>query len=84
MGYRVLPKVEDQIKRYQGEHRGERPLYLVMPSDDADHLIAEVRQARGFDQTTVVTELDGTKIIRHPALKPGELQLTDELPETGS
>jgi hypothetical protein len=56
MSSRVLPKVENEIRRYQGEHRGERPLYLVMASDEADHLMEEVRESKGYDANTMVTE----------------------------
>jgi hypothetical protein len=84
MNSRVLPKVENEIRRYQGEHKGERPLYVVMTSDEADNLMNELRESKGYDPGTMVTEFDGTRIVKHPALKPGEIQLTNELPETGS
>lgn len=84
MEYRILPKVEDQVKIYQGEHSGERPLFIVMPLDEADRLLHEVRVSRGYSEQTPVTEFDGMKIVRDIALKPGDIRFANELPETGS
>jgi hypothetical protein len=84
MEKRLLPQLENEIKRYQGEHRGERPLYIVMPSEDAERLVDEVRQASGYDEHVTVTEFNGSKIIRNAAMNSGEIQLTNELPEISS
>jgi hypothetical protein len=84
MNDRLLPKVQEQIRRYESDHRGERPLYVLMPDEDADRLMDEVRRDKGYDRETIVTEVDGMKIVKYPAAKPGQIQLTNELPETSS
>jgi hypothetical protein len=84
MDYRVLPTVEDRMRQYKGEHHGEAPLYILMTNDEADNLMAELKSAKGYDADTLVTEFNGAKIIRNAALKPGDIRLTNELPETSS
>jgi len=84
MGNRVLPQVENKIQQYQREHHGATPLYIVMPADDAENLRTEVRQAAGYEKNIIITEVNGIKIVSNPAMTPGDIQLTDELPELGS
>ena len=81
---RVLPKVEEEIRRYERDHHGVRPLYVILAENEADSLVEEVRKAKGYDSETIVTEVNGMKIVKHPAIKPGQIQLTNELPETSS
>jgi hypothetical protein len=82
MRNRVLPQVEDRLRQYSSEHRGERPLYIILPADEADTFIAEVKESKGYEDAMVITEYNGSKIVSHNALKPGDIQLSNELPET--
>jgi hypothetical protein len=84
MEHQVLTKVEDRIQSYQAEHQGEKPLYIIMADDEADRFIAEVKAEEGYDDHIMITEYKGSKIVKNVALKPGEIQLSNELPETGS
>ncbi len=84
MEKRLLPQVDDRLRTYESEHRGERPLYIIMPKEEADRLIEEVRSVGGYDEKAIVTEYKGSKILKHEALKAGEIRLTNELPDTGS
>ncbi|HYC83782.1 MAG TPA: hypothetical protein VEB86_01115 [Chryseosolibacter sp.] len=84
MAGNILPEIEAQIKSYQREHRGERPLYIVLPADDAQRLMSEVRTACGFAHDTIVTEVHGSKIVQSPAMSAGQIQLTNELPDIAS
>jgi len=84
MDKRILPQIEDRLRAYASEHRGERPLYIIMPRQEADQLIEEVRSAEGHDDKVLLTEYKGSKILKHEALKTGEIRLTNELPDTGS
>lgn len=84
MEKRLLPQIEDRLRTYESEHRGERPLYIILPKEDAEHLIGEVKAREGYEENVTVTEFEGTKIVQHDALKPGEMRLTNELPDTGS
>lgn len=84
MNHHVLPIIEDRIKKYKDEHRGDSPLYIILPSDEADNLIQEVKNKNGYDNNVVVTEFNGSKIVKDAALNPGEVRLSNELPETGS
>jgi hypothetical protein len=80
----VLTKVDDHIQRYKSDHQGEMPLYILVSPHEADNLIAEVRQASGYEPDVLVTSYKGSKIVKHDGLKEGELRLTDELPELSS
>jgi hypothetical protein len=84
MDQSVLQKIEGEISRYQQQHLGERPLYIIMSDDEADNLINEIRKEEGYGDHVVITEYKGSKIVKHLALKTGELQLSNELPESGS
>jgi hypothetical protein len=84
MGQRLLPQIDDRLRQYESEHRGERPLYIIMPKDEALQLIEEVKEHEGLDDKVVVTEYKGTKVVNHEGLKPGEIRLSNELPEMGS
>lgn len=84
MDKRILPQVEDRLRTYASEHRGERPLYIIMPRQEAEQLVEEVRSAEGHDEKAIVTEYKGSKILKHEALKAGEIRLTNDLPDTGS
>jgi hypothetical protein len=84
MDHPVLSKIEDQISRYQQRHRGERPLYIILPDDEAENLINEIRDEEAYAEHVVITEYKGSKIVKNMALQPGELRLSNELPESGS
>jgi hypothetical protein len=84
MDKRILPQIDDRLRTYESEHRGEHPLYIIMPKQEAEQLIEEVRSAEGHDDKVVVTEYKGSKILKHEALKAGEVRLTNELPDTSS
>jgi hypothetical protein len=84
MEKQVLPKVREQIKKYQAEHHGEKPLYIIMTSDEADIFMEEVKVEEGHDDHVVVTEFKGSKVVKHPGVKSGEIRLTNEMPETSS
>lgn len=82
MSAKILSRVNDQLEQFQSSHRGEKPLYILVSPYEADQLIDEVKQAAGYAKDTLVTEYNGSKIIKYEALKKGDMQLTDELPES--
>jgi hypothetical protein len=84
MNNRILPLVESEIRKYREDHRGESPLYIVLNDEEADHLIDEVKKDQGFEQDMLLTEYNGTRIVKHMSIPPGEIRLTNDLPETGS
>lgn len=84
MNARILPVVKDRIRQYRDEHHGESPLFVVLPPEEADHLLEEVKKEKGYDDSMVVTEYDGAKIVGHMNLLKGDIRLTNELPDTGS
>ena len=84
MDNRLLPEIDDRLRKYAADHRGDRPLYIILPRDEAQRLIGEVREQEHYDDKVVVTEYKGSKIVNHDALKSGEIRLTNELPDTGS
>jgi hypothetical protein len=81
MTTKILSRVNDQVERFKSEHRGEKPLYILVSPYEADQLLQEVKQAAGYSKDTLVTEYNGSKIVKYDALKKGDMQLTDELPE---
>lgn len=81
MKNRLLPSVNDHIREYQESHRGEKPLYIIVSPYEAEALIDEVRKAEGHGPDVLVTEYQGSKIVKHDALKKGDFQLSNELPD---
>ena len=84
MSKQILSAVDSKIKSYQKEHRGDKPLFLLMTEEEADYLMEEVRVNKGYGDDIIITDYEGTKIVRDPALKKGDILLTNELPETSS
>jgi hypothetical protein len=84
MANQILTKVDNEIRKYKAEHRGEEPLYILISPHEADRLLDEVRNAGGYDDETVVTTYKESKIIKHDSLTKGEIRLTNDLPDTGS
>lgn len=84
MTQQILPKVDDNIKRYQDDHHGEMPLYILVSPYEADRLLDEVRHVSGYEPDVLVTSYKGSKIVKHDSLNEGDLRLTNELPETSS
>jgi hypothetical protein len=80
----ILPKVEDLLKTYQTDHRGEMPLYIIVSPGEIDQLLSEVKEVNGLDNETLVTTYKGSKIVKYDALTEGDFELSNELPETGS
>lgn len=80
----LLQKVDTSLDQYQASHRGEKPLYILVPPGEVDALLEAVKQAGGYSQDIVVTDYRGSKIVGYEALNNGDLMLTDELPETSS
>jgi hypothetical protein len=76
----ILAKVEDSLKKYQTEHKGEKPLYILVSPHEADALLSEVKTELGFKQDVLVTEFKGSKIVKYDALKQGDMRFTNELP----
>ena len=80
----ILPKIDDTLRKYKDDHRGDTPLYIIVSPEEADRLMAEVREVNGYDADVLVTTYQGSKIIKHDSLTKGDLQLTNELPDTSS
>jgi hypothetical protein len=80
MSSAILSKVEENLKKYQNEHRGEKPLYILVSPYEADDLMSAVKSEQGFKQDVLVTEFKGSKIVKYDALKKGDMRLTNELP----
>lgn len=84
MEYALLSKLDSSIKNYQQEHRGELPLYIIVSPDESEQLMEEVRKREGHAEDVTVTSFKGMKIMPSDTLKPGEVRLTNELPEVSS
>lgn len=80
MSSAILSKVEDNLKKYQTEHKGEKPLYILVSPYEADTLLSEVKAELGFKEDVLVTEFKGSKIVKYDALKQGDMRFTNELP----
>ena len=80
----ILKMVEEKINAYQAGHQGQKPLYIILSDEEADKLTSAVKQEEGYGDHITITEWRGCKIARDMAMKPGEIRLSDELPETGS
>ncbi len=80
----ILERVQKEIEKYSKDHRGERPLFILVSPYEADTLMDEVRKSNGYDADTLVTTFKGSKIVKYDSLHKGEMLLTNELPETSS
>lgn len=80
----ILQQVDQRIVQYKTDHRGDKPLYIIVSPHEADDLLSAIRKKEGFDEETLLTEYNGSKIVKHDMLKKGDLLLSNELPETGS
>lgn len=80
----LLGKVDRSLKKYQAEHHGDKPLYILVSPEEANDLLEEVKKANGYAPDVLVTTYKGSKIARYEALNKGDLLLTNELPETSS
>lgn len=80
MNSSILSKVEENLKKYQNDHRGEKPLYILVSPHEADELFDAVKSDQGFKDDVLVTEFKGSKIVKYDALKKGDMRLTNELP----
>jgi hypothetical protein len=80
----ILPIIEHHLEKYQSEHLGEMPLYIILAEEEAEHFLQEVKMEEGYDDHTIITAYKGSKVVKNIALKPGEIRLSNELPETGS
>lgn len=80
MNSSILSKVQDNLKKYQTEHKGEKPLYILVSPHEADDLLSAVKSKEGFEDDVLVTEFQGSKIVKYDALKEGDMRFTNELP----
>ena len=80
MNSSILSKVEEDLKRYQNDHKGEKPLYILVSPHEADELLDAVKLDQGYSEDVLVTEFKGSKIVKYDALKKGDMRLTNELP----
>jgi hypothetical protein len=80
MSATILSKVEESLKNYQKDHKGEKPLYILVSPHEADALFDAVKSGQGFADDVLVTEFKGSKIVKYDALKEGDMRLTNELP----
>lgn len=76
----ILSRVEENLKKYQNDHSGDKPLYILVSPHEADDLLSAVKSKEGFKQDVLVTEFRGSKIVKYDALKRGDIRLTNELP----
>jgi hypothetical protein len=80
MSSAILTKVEENLKKYETDHKGEKPLYILVSPYEADALFSAVKSEQGFKDDVLVTEFKGSKIVKYDALKQGDMRLTNELP----
>lgn len=80
MNSSILSKVEENLKKYQDNHKGEKPLYILVSPHEADDLLRAVKLEQGYKEDVLVTEFKGSKIVKYDALKQGDMRLTNELP----
>ncbi|HYG01839.1 MAG TPA: hypothetical protein VD927_05295 [Chryseosolibacter sp.] len=84
MTEQIVSQVDQRINEYLKAHPGQKPLFILMTEEEADLLTTAIRNKNGYNDKVMITEYNGIKIVRDPALKNGQLLLTNELPETSS
>jgi hypothetical protein len=81
---KLIEKLEERIKDYQQNHRGEAPLYILISADDEDRVYQALKEKAGLKSHEFVTSYKGSKIVGHLSLKKGDMTATSELPDAGS
>ncbi|RAV99451.1 hypothetical protein [Pseudochryseolinea flava] len=79
----IARKVDALLERYRNDHPG-KPLYIIMSTDDADHLLAEAKELAGLSDGHITTSYKDIKVVSSLNVKDGEFYFTNDLPETGS
>ena len=80
MNSAILEKVESNLQQYQKDHKGEKPLYILVSPHEADDLLSAVKKREGYREDVLVTDFKGSKIVKYDALKQGDMRFTNELP----
>lgn len=80
MSSAILSKVEENLKKYQADHKGDKPLYILVSPYEAEALFSAIKTEQGFKDDVLVTEFKGSKVVKYDALKQGDMRLTNELP----
>lgn len=80
MSSAILSKVEENLKKYQVDHKGDKPLYILVSPYEAEALFSAIKTEQGFKDDVLVTEFKGSKVVKYDALKQGDMRLTNELP----
>lgn len=79
----IAKKVDALLDRYRTDHPG-KPLYIIMSSDDANHLTREAKEIAGLTDGQVTTAYKDIKIVSSLNVQDGEFYFANDLPETGS
>ena len=80
----VRSSLDQAIEEYKSQHNGEKPLYCVMSTEEADELTDAIRREKGRGGEEIITSYRDIKIIRNNLTERGQYLLVNELPDTGS
>jgi hypothetical protein len=80
----LLQQIDSLVDKYKKEHKGEKPLYIIVSSDENKQLIELIRKANNYSNEQIITEYKGMKLAQHPQQVNGKIYVSNELPETGS
>ncbi|MEO5599349.1 MAG: hypothetical protein ABIR06_00335 [Cyclobacteriaceae bacterium] len=80
----VSTQIDQEIEKYKTAHNGNKPLYMIMNTDEADALTESLKTEQGQSQEIIITSYKDIKIVRNNLMEKGDYVLSNELPETGS
>ncbi len=80
----VSTQIDQEIEKYKTAHNGNKPLYMIMNTEEADALTESLKTEQGQSQEIIITSYKDIKIVRNNLMEKGDYVLSNELPETGS
>ncbi len=80
----VSTQIDQEIEKYKTAHNGNKPLYMIINTEEADALTESLKTDQGQSQEIIITSYKDIKIVRNNLMEKGEYVLSNELPETGS
>ena len=79
-----LKHIDRLIDDYKKNHKGMKPLYVVLSPDEIKQTREEIRAQENHPPDYIITEYRDLKLAEHPALLNDKAYVSNELPETGS
>jgi len=84
MSNSLLKHIDQLLEIYKRNHKGITPLYIVLSPDEIKLARTQIKNENNHPADYVVTKYQDVNLFESPSLLPGNVYVTNELPETGS